>query len=353
MLRNEASQEASQEFLSRKFGIQEDNPQPSISILIAARNEESNILKCLEAINKLNYPKGKFDVWVGDDSSTDSTAKIIEDFCLSQSNFYFLRVKENLGNARGKANVLAQLAHKAKGEYYFLTDADIEVQQNWVGSLLPLLEGKIQMAGGTTIIKAGETFASLQNLESIFLYAVFHAASSMKDVTVSGNNLAFNATIYKQIGGFEAIPFSITEDYALLKEFQKLGYGYKHQLSSESLVFSAPLVNFKSLLQQRRRWIGGASSTISADIWIALGVYGLFLPIWLVLFYFQPATAITILTIKTVLDFLIISRTSTRLRLRPNYFLFPLFEGFLLGLNFILFFYCIIPGGVVWKGRKY
>ena len=46
---------------------------PKISILIAARNEEHSIERCLAAIDALDYPKDKMEVLVGNDASTDNT----------------------------------------------------------------------------------------------------------------------------------------------------------------------------------------------------------------------------------------------------------------------------------------
>ena len=46
---------------------------PFVSILIAARNEEKNILSCLTALSRLNYPKDKYEVLVGNDGSEDNT----------------------------------------------------------------------------------------------------------------------------------------------------------------------------------------------------------------------------------------------------------------------------------------
>ena len=62
---------------------------PHVSILIAARNEEENIISCLEAISQLDYPTEKFSVWIGDDDSSDTTAALVENFIADKSNFSF------------------------------------------------------------------------------------------------------------------------------------------------------------------------------------------------------------------------------------------------------------------------
>ena len=51
-----------------------------ITIWIAARNEEDNIINCLESIDKLNYPKEYLQVLIGNDQSEDNTKSIVENY---------------------------------------------------------------------------------------------------------------------------------------------------------------------------------------------------------------------------------------------------------------------------------
>jgi cellulose synthase/poly-beta-1,6-N-acetylglucosamine synthase-like glycosyltransferase len=63
------------------------------SILIAARNEEDTILRCLQAIERLNYPPDRYEVLIGNDQSEDKTGLIIENFIRDKPQFrLFLRL---------------------------------------------------------------------------------------------------------------------------------------------------------------------------------------------------------------------------------------------------------------------
>ncbi|MDX5480868.1 MAG: glycosyltransferase, partial [Hymenobacteraceae bacterium] len=92
---------------NRKSYTAELSHQPRISILVAARNEEFTILRCLKAIERLNYPKDKIEVLIGDDDSADATRAVVEDFIRDKPNYTCITVTDTLGLARGKANVLA------------------------------------------------------------------------------------------------------------------------------------------------------------------------------------------------------------------------------------------------------
>ena len=54
--------------------------QPTVSILIPARNEERVIGRILQRITELTYPKDKLQVIVIDDCSSDATGEIAESY---------------------------------------------------------------------------------------------------------------------------------------------------------------------------------------------------------------------------------------------------------------------------------
>src|SRR3989344_4994871 len=60
---------------------------PFVSILIAARNEEDTILRCLTAISSLSWAKDKFEVLIGNDNSSDNTAFVVQEFIKNKPNF--------------------------------------------------------------------------------------------------------------------------------------------------------------------------------------------------------------------------------------------------------------------------
>src|SRR5690242_21135067 len=49
---------------------------PFISIIIAARNEEKNIGKCIQSIIDQSYATDKFEIIITDDHSTDQTVSV-------------------------------------------------------------------------------------------------------------------------------------------------------------------------------------------------------------------------------------------------------------------------------------
>ncbi len=326
---------------------------PFVSILVAARNEEENILDCLKSLANLNYPDDKFEVLIGNDNSTDRTGEIVADFIKNMSSFQLINITKNVGSAKGKANVLAQLAMGAKGEYFFITDSDMQVPRNWLQSHLKHYSGDVYMTSGTTLSKPGNPiFTKMQYLEWLYLMGLFNTIDAIKPITAMGNNMAFKADKYFDTGGYENLTFSVTEDIQLMNEFAKKGYIHKHILSAENLSFQKPLNTIIDLLKQRKRWFQGGKKQ-PFYIWILFGVYAGFLPAIVALFIFNWQPAIYILAAKCLADGLFIRTISQRLQVRTGLFWLPVFEIYLFIINPFILAYSLITQKVEWKEREF
>ena len=60
---------------------------PLVSVLLAVRNEEENIIACLNALDNMDYPKDRIEILIGDDLSDDSTNSIIQNYISDKTNF--------------------------------------------------------------------------------------------------------------------------------------------------------------------------------------------------------------------------------------------------------------------------
>ena len=63
-----------------------------VSILIPVRNEEENIINLLESIESQDYKN--IEIILLDDSSTDKTFSVCEEFCAKHSRFAIIRGSE-------------------------------------------------------------------------------------------------------------------------------------------------------------------------------------------------------------------------------------------------------------------
>ena len=72
--------------VKKSFPKIKESELPSATVVLAARNEEENILMCLKSLDELVYPEGKLDIIIVDDKSTDKTGEIIDNFISGKKN---------------------------------------------------------------------------------------------------------------------------------------------------------------------------------------------------------------------------------------------------------------------------
>jgi cellulose synthase/poly-beta-1,6-N-acetylglucosamine synthase-like glycosyltransferase len=118
----------------KKEGIQpspvcQEQESMSVSIIIPAYNEDQHIAECLEAIACQDF-RGKMEVIVVDDGSTDSTGQIALRYPVTLAH-----LEKNLG----KANALNIGIKKAKGDIIIFSDSDSWLSSDAVSSLVRCL----------------------------------------------------------------------------------------------------------------------------------------------------------------------------------------------------------------------
>ncbi len=94
---------------------------PTISVLMAAYNEEKVLEKKIESVFHSRYPADKIEFLIGSDNSTDRTHEIALAWAEKWPRLR-LRVFEH---RQGKPGILNALALEASGEIFVLTDANV------------------------------------------------------------------------------------------------------------------------------------------------------------------------------------------------------------------------------------
>lgn len=331
-----------------------DEELPRVSVLVAARNEEQNILQCLQALNELDYPKSKIQILIGNDESEDATASIVLSFIKDKPQFKLLTITTTIGNARGKANVLAHLAQKATGSVYAITDADIIVNQQWVKELVSYFrDEKMAIVSGLTMVHGKSNVAQLMGLDWLYFMGLLKGFDNLGlGCTAVGNNMAITKEAYTSVGGYEGLDFSVTEDYKLYREVRKKGWKTKSIITRNSLNISKPVDSFVQLMHQRKRWLMGARE-LPSYWWLLFGVLGAFLPAIILLFLYQPIVALQLYAIKWGIQSLFILWLQYKLGLRQSVLRVIAYDVYanIIAISTQLFF--LLPVKMQWKKRVY
>lgn len=327
---------------------------PFVSVLVAVRNEEQNIIRCLDALSELNYPKDKIEVLIGNDRSEDQTRQLVENYIQGKSSFKLIDITSTMGNAKGKANVLAHLAKAAKGEFFFITDADIAVPSTWIHGLLRYHNDSIATISGVTVTEGKNLTAKMQAIEWIFAFGMVQTVSELRiPVSAVGNNMMISRKAYESVGGYETIPFSVTEDFQLFKETLKKGWGYKNICNPEVLAISKPMQDLGLLIKQRKRWMTGAFQ-LPFILVLCLFIQAIFFPVILLTLFVFPVWGALAWMAKILLQQVFIALVMRRMNTWSGllkYFIF--FEIYSCLFGAFMLVYYILPVKVEWKGRKY
>ena len=322
---------------------------PKVSILVAARNEEDNIADLLFTFSQLSYPKDKLQILIGDDDSTDATAEIIGRFTPKNIHIEYVKIEKQIADLKGKANVLAQLAHLATGELFFFTDADIEVPKNWIEAFLEERKNE-GVTVGLTLVKNKDWFEASQAIEWLFTLKLMKTLADFKiQSTGMGNNMMVSAEAYWAVGGYEKIGFSLVEDYAIYKAIIDKGFAFRQLFKPEAMTLTKPP---KKYFEQRKRWVAGGFSTGSILIFPAL-IQGLLLPILLIISLFSRKIVLSVFILNLLINFLVGGRIFKVLNQNQLLKYIPAYTMYMYIFWFLQLIAYILPTKLIWKGREY
>ncbi len=330
-----------------------DEQLPMVSVLVAARNEEQNIWRCLAALEQMDYPKDKIEFLIGNDQSEDKTCEMIEAYESSHVRFKLININGSLGKAKGKANVLAQLAHHAKGDYYLITDADVAVNKYWAREIVSYFDEKTAIISGVTIVTDEGTMGRMQEIDWMYFMGLLKGFSNLGlSCTAVGNNMAISKQAYWEVGGYENLDFSVTEDYKLYKEVRKRGWKTKNILNPRILNRSRAIRQLRTLLFQRKRWLIGARE-LPWYWWLMFFIFGLFGPAILFVAYFNIKLALTFYLIKLTLQSVSVFIMQNKVKVDKSIdylFTYELYSITIAILTQVIFF---LPVKLRWKNRRY
>lgn len=344
----------------RAAGRAGDRDLPDAVVIVAARNEEKALPGCLEALVEQRYARRGLRIVVADDGSEDGTAAVAKRF---SPRVEYLRVPDGLG-LLGKAAAIHAAISRTMEDVILLTDADCRPPAHWAQNMAAqLLEESVGIVSGvtsilvpasTTAAKASDPLLARVQALDWTLLLTFAAGLSGAGVplTAMGNNMGFRRSAYEDVGGYPALPASVTEDYALFRAVGRAGWKARLLLDRGLENVTLPLARLKEVFAQRKRWARGG---LRADIWVYL-VYGL---IWathvavLAGCLTVPAVGFAALAVKLAADAVVLRAGMERLS-RPGYWAaFPAFEAYLFGYLIALPLSLLASPGIDWRGRRY
>jgi len=245
----------------RTQNIMQSEYIPFVSVIVPSRNEETNIETCIDSLMKSTYPADKFEIVAIDDRSTDSTPNILKRLTEKYQNVKIITVTEQNRNTNliGKPGALAAGVEQSSGELLLMTDADCIVNKDWIKTIASTFQDEnVGLVASFTLIKGDRVFDIIQAIEWIYLHTMASAGIGLNTpLGCYGNNLTVRRSVYNDLGGYENIPFSVTEDLALLQAVNHSGKKVHYLCDSTATVTTEPCRTFTEYISQHRRWAKG------------------------------------------------------------------------------------------------
>jgi cellulose synthase/poly-beta-1,6-N-acetylglucosamine synthase-like glycosyltransferase len=335
-----------------------DFDKPGISVIIAARDEESNISNLLSCLAQQEYPAEFLEVIVVDDHSTDRTREIVCRFATDQSNFRYLRLPA--GNL-GKKEALRHGIDNSRYPFILTTDADCTVTPEWVAIMAEcFVRTGADLIAGPVLLDAGDgsLFGIFQQLEHLSLQgSTAGAITSGNPVMCSSANLAFRKEAYMDVDDPSRQKISSGDDVFLLLAMHKSGRRTFFVKSIPAVAQTSIEGSWIGFIQQRMRWASKSPryNTLASAFTAALVfVFHLLLLLFLLGGFINSGFLLIagmMLIFKSLVDFPFLYSITRFFGKKRLMFYFPLVQViYLFYVNFITV--ASLSGNISWKGRR-
>ncbi len=225
------------EFTSIAALRQDTISNKKVSICIPARNEEANILRCVESVLAQTYQN--LEVLVLDDQSEDRTPQILKELSGTDSRLKVLSGQPKPNEWLGKPWACHQISKAATGDIFVFIDADVWIEPGSIANAVHALEHhdaitiwpqQIMYSFWENIIVPTVYFSLLTLLPASYVHRsprwmpkFLQPYLNPKFVAACGQFIAFNKSAYQQIGGHRRVQNQVVEDMELARALKNSG----------------------------------------------------------------------------------------------------------------------------------
>jgi chlorobactene glucosyltransferase len=342
---------------------------PQIGVVIPARDEETNIGRCLQSVLLQDYPKSRLSILVVDDHSADATAAIVRDVAAGHSQIALLQTPPLPPRWVGKSHAcwIGARAVVPEIEWLCFIDADVTLTPGALSSAIhAALTERIDLLSLAPRQELG-SFAERLILPCglillSFLQDLRHVqARSGHEVTATGQFMLIRRDAYEAVGGHATVCSAICEDLELARGMKRSGrvvllMGGEELLSTR--MYAGWRTLWPGLAKNLVDTLGGPTTTLAVAVtavilaWAALAIPLIDLSGWL-----RGANAAS----AALLLALAASGAAFGLHVAATfYFRIPFWYGLLFPLGYtagaLMAFDSVrrrVSGRVSWKGRIY
>jgi glycosyltransferase involved in cell wall biosynthesis len=222
------------------------------SIIIPTYRRRASLVRCVEAIQALDFPRDRFELLVVDDGSPTPPADLVESLDLS------LAAQLVCAPHRGPAAARNAGARLARGHHLVFTDDDCAPRPGWLRAIdraVASSPAPIAIGGHTVNILADNLFATASQDIVDFLYDYYGESAPHRFFT--SNNLVVSRAEFMEMGGFdEQFHLAAAEDRDLCERW--LAAGREMRYAADAVVDHAHALDIVRFHRQHFNYGRGA-----------------------------------------------------------------------------------------------
>jgi cellulose synthase/poly-beta-1,6-N-acetylglucosamine synthase-like glycosyltransferase len=253
---------------------------PTVSVVIAARNESANLPRLFQCLNKQNYPVRLTQIILVDDRSTDASYTQMVRFASGRRNVDVLRIRRLHASISPKKAALTAGIAEATGEIILTTDADALPGPSWIREIVRWYDADTAAVLGYAPYRIDPPFDGffhrLLALEYLSMGAVAAATAGMgTPSTCNGANFSFRRDVFVRLNGYGGTGRWISGDDDLFMQriVRESGMTVRFAAARSAAVPNNPPAALSDFVRQRIRFSSKHLAYPRRMIAVLSGVY--------------------------------------------------------------------------------
>jgi cellulose synthase/poly-beta-1,6-N-acetylglucosamine synthase-like glycosyltransferase len=252
--------------------------RPLISVLIAARDEEFNLPRTLEALLAQEWPRDKTQLIVVNDRSTDGTARVLEGYTARHPGLIdVVHVTTLPPGLSPKKHALARGLEVARGSWIAVTDADCIMGPQWLSTMAAQFGPEAasdageaghgaraigMVVGPTAYEEPADGFTPSGGARALEFLSYGVSSAGLLGlgfpVIANANNIAYRRAAFDESGAFARHGGVVSgdDDFILQEIHATKRYEIRFCADPAAAVATTPPQTWAHFWEQRKRWAG-------------------------------------------------------------------------------------------------
>lgn len=250
--------------------------EPSVSIIIPARNEEENLKKILKSIKNSTYKN--LEIIVVDDNSSDQTYEVAKSYGCKT-----IHIEKREEGFLGKPYACLEGFRNSNGEILIFADADVELEKDAIGSIVYEVlktNGVVSVWPKHIIREPYENLSMVFAIISAMASKSFSLIENTKPMGIYGPLIAVTRENYTKAGTHFVVKNEVVEDFKLGQAFIKANIPVSNLLGGDIVKFRMYPQGFSALFKgwAKNSALGSTAVDFSVILPIVLFLLGALIP---------------------------------------------------------------------------